>query len=175
MTRKWRRLARIVKLKSRWITVYADKMLDHENNVLEYWHFDRADSVIIIPVQNNNILLPEPIYRVGIGKVMLDFPGGRIENNNLRLTIQAILRKELGLTPKLIDSMHQLNDKSYAVDSSFSSQELYIFIVHIKSDNQPIKSCLHFPASNTDKLLKKLECGQCRLALHEFRTKLKIA
>lgn len=171
MNNKWQRLERIVKLKSRWITVYADKMLDHENNELEYWHFDRADSVIIIPIQNNNILLPQPIYRVGVGKVMLDLPGGRIENSkNIELTIRRILQKELGVPPELLSSLQMLHNKPYAVDSSFSSQKLYIFTVTIKSGKLLKEPYLQIPIAETNRLLNKLECGQCRLVLHEFRT-----
>jgi len=173
MAKKWQRLERIVKLKSRWITVYADKLLDHENNELEYWHFDRADSVIIIPVQHNHILLPEPIYRVGVGRVMLDFPGGRIENSKeIEDTVRRILQKELGVSPDTIRMLRKLNDKPYAVDSSFSSQKLYVFSADIGPANLARPPHLRIPENKIDSLFEKLECGQCRLALHEYKASL---
>lgn len=170
MAKKWQRLERIVKLKSRWITVYADKMLDHEKNELEYWHFKRADSVIIIPVQNSHILLPQQIYRVGVGKVMLDFPGGRVDSKApIENTVRHILQKELGVQPKQITSLRRLTSTPFAVDSSFSSQKLNIFVATIQPGTLTKKPFLSIQISDTQQLLKKLTCAQCRLALHEYR------
>lgn len=168
--KKWRRLERIVKLKSRWITVYADKILDHENHELEYWHFERADSVIIVPIQDDRILLPEAIYRVGVGRIMLDLPGGRIEDTKeTEATIQRILQKELGIVAEQISALRRLNNKPYAVDSSFSSQKLHIFTADIAPGAVASNSHLSFAVTDIGTLLEKLECGQCRLALHEYK------
>ncbi|WP_228040136.1 hypothetical protein [Nodosilinea sp. LEGE 07088] len=43
--------------------------------MLEYWRVEKADSVIILPLQNQRLILPPHTYRPGMGKLTLDFQG----------------------------------------------------------------------------------------------------
>ncbi len=67
---------------SRWLTLIGEHWLDTQGQALEYWRIEKTDSVIVLPIQVDDlaqphILLPPASFRPGVGQVTLDFPGGR--------------------------------------------------------------------------------------------------
>lgn len=76
--RPWRVQDRFLELHARWMTLIGEHLQDHQGEILEYWRIEKADSVIVLPIQNGQFLLPPPSYCPGVGQVTLDFPGGRV-------------------------------------------------------------------------------------------------
>lgn len=169
MAKKWQILDRIIHLQSRWVTVYADRLQDDQGRELEYWHYERPDSVIVIAIQGDQFLLPAPQYRVGVGEIMLDFAGSRLASGQTpEAAARAVLRKELGLAPRAITRLQLLTPAPLAVDSSFSSQRLHGYVAHIATGAKLAPGVQTFAQPNPAALLQALHCGQCRLLLHEY-------
>jgi len=171
MSKDWQTRDRFLELHSRWMTLIGEHLEDDRGEILEYWRIEKADSVIVLAIQGDRILLPSPNYRVGISKTTLDFAGGRV--NNGQTTEQAaiaILKRELGIELEAIAQIIPLNSEGWSVNSSFSNQKLYGFIAHIQSTVKFPPDSLAYPI-NTEglhKLLKDLICLQCRALLMEW-------
>ncbi|HEY9646447.1 MAG TPA: hypothetical protein V6C88_08770 [Chroococcidiopsis sp.] len=176
----WTIRDRFLELHSRWMTLIAEHLQDHQGNVLEYWRIEKADSVIVLPIQhlevtmptNRRILLPMPSYRPGIGQATLDLPGGRLaEGHNPQQSAIAILQRELGIETTSIDQLIPLNSTGWAVNSSFSNQKLYAFVAHLDSiPHLDQSTILSYPTTATgiQQLLQDLTCLQCRAVLLEW-------
>jgi len=50
---KQRILNRFVEMRSRWLTVIGENLEDDQGQILEYWRVEKADSVIILPIQGD--------------------------------------------------------------------------------------------------------------------------
>jgi hypothetical protein len=74
----WQVCDRFLALHSRWMTLIGEHLQAPWGQILEHWRIEKADSVIVLPIQGDSILLPSPNYRPGIGQTTLDFPGGRV-------------------------------------------------------------------------------------------------
>jgi len=167
--KKWKLLHRIVKLKSNWVTVYADKLLDDKDQVLEYWHYERPDSVIVIAIQEGKFLLPAPQYRVGVDKVMTDFAGSRIDKDiKPEQAAINVIGKELGFAKQDITEIKTITKIPLAVDSSFSTQKLHGFIAKIKKSALPNENVQSYKQSEVTKLRSAIHCAQCKLILDEY-------
>lgn len=161
---------RFLELRSHWMTLIGEHLQDDRGQLLEYWRVEKADSVIVLPVQNSMILLPAPSYRPGLGQITLDFPGGRIsEGQDHREAALMTLKRELGIEATAVTRLTPLNSEGWAVNSSFSNQKLYGFTADI--DGGPSTSeLLTYPANSigVSDLLKSLTCLQCRAVLLEW-------
>ncbi len=167
--KKWKLLHRIVQLESPWVTVYADQLKDHTGKEVEYWHYDRPDSAVVIALQDDRFLLPEPVYRVGVDEVMLDFAGTRIAKDKTpQQAAQTVVVRELGIRTEDIISLTPLLDEPLAVDSSFSSQKLHGFVARIRPQATLAPGVRTYTLANAQQLRRQLHCGQCRLLLDEF-------
>lgn len=170
MERSWPVNDRFLELRSRWMTLIGEHLQDDRGQLLEYWRVEKADSVIVLPVQNSMILLPAPSYRPGLGQITLDFPGGRIsEGQDHREAALMTLKRELGIEATAVTRLTPLNSEGWAVNSSFSNQKLYGFTADI--DGGPSTSeLLTYPANSigVSDLLKSLTCLQCRAVLLEW-------
>lgn len=96
----WKTLSRFVEIKSPWLTLIGEKLQNNQDKILDYWLIEKADSVIVIPILNQRLLLPISTYRPGFQQITLDFPGGRLP---LELSPSqgsvTILNKELAIQP----------------------------------------------------------------------------
>lgn len=169
----WQTCDRFLALHSRWMTIIGEHLQDDQGQILDYWRIEKADSVIVLPIQGDRILLPSPSYRPGIGQVTLDFPGGRVPAGQTpKQGAIASLKRELGIEAASIMQLIPLNAEGWAINSSFSNQKLYGFVAHL--DNTANSSAdvtgLIDSASLTDvqNLLQKLTCLQCRAVLLEW-------
>ncbi|MEC4895006.1 MAG: NUDIX hydrolase [Oscillatoria sp. PMC 1051.18] len=169
----WRTLERFLEIRSPWLTLIGEKFQDEQQRILDYWRVEKPDSAIILPMQNHQLLLPIPSYRPGLGKVTLDFPGGRIPSGQTPvMAVAAILQRELGIEASAISKLQSLNQEGWAINSSFSNQRLYGFSAEI--DNQvtinPDQLGATYPISLTgfQNLLQDLTCLQCRNVLLEW-------
>jgi hypothetical protein len=173
MNRGWQTQDRFLELRSQWLTVIGEHLLDETGQTLEYWRVEKADSVIILPIQNQQLILPPPTYRPGLGEKTLDFPGGRVIPGEQPVTsVGKILQRELGITPETITQQITLNSQGWAVNSSFSNQKLFGFVVELQPTVQiPSNFVGAMYKINHDgiaSLLNKLSCLQCRAVLLEW-------
>jgi hypothetical protein len=169
----WQVHDRFLELHSRWITLIGEHLQDHQGKILEYWRIEKADSVIVLPIQDGQFLLPPPSYRPGVGQVTLDFPGGRVsEGQTFEQAAIAILSRELGIEAANITQLMPLNTEGWAVNSSFSNQKLYGFVAHINRLSTPLPNLISatYPVSTAGvyHLFQDLTCLQCRAVLQEW-------
>ncbi|HAC64012.1 MAG TPA: NUDIX hydrolase [Cyanothece sp. UBA12306] len=173
----WKILSRFVEIRSKWLTLIGEKIENNNQEILEYWRVKKDDSAVIIVIHNNQFLLPIPSYRPGLGEITLDFAGGRIPENKTPIeVIPTILKRELDIDEFSIASLTSLNKNGWAINSSFSNQKLYGFVVSILP-NTPINSDklgLTYPVtqSGVNQLLQDLNCLQCRAILLEWKNSL---
>lgn len=159
-----KRLERSVIAQSKWVTFYKDRVESNGGGELEYWCVDRSDSVIVVAVQNGKFLLTPEQYRPGIDQTTLDFPGGRVDANDPLAAAEQTFRREFQLDQSLPLSFQPLISAPLIVDSAFSNQRLYGFMVKIP-DDIIIDGTRQYTA---DELLEKLQCLQCRTLLLEY-------
>lgn len=165
----WQVQDRFLELHSRWFNLIGEHLRDHQGNLLEYWRIEKADSVIILPLQADQILLPSPSYRPGIDQMTLDFPGGRVPiGTSPAQAAITTLQRELGIETSLIRQLIPMNSQGWAINSSFSNQKLYGFVAHLQAPNPSIQSTtINYPANSDgiQQLLQALICLQCRSIL----------
>jgi hypothetical protein len=171
---QWKTLDRIVEINSHWVKLIAEHLENSEGQILEYWRVERADSVIVLTIQDNKLLFPVPMYRPGIGEVTLDFPGGRVSAGEApAAAVPAIIKKELGVTEDAIARIRPINEIGWAINSSFSNQKLYGFVVqlHPTAIVNPERIGAQYLATleGIHELLKDLTCLQCRALLLEWQ------
>lgn len=171
----WQSLERFVEIRSPWLTLIGEKLQDEQQQILDYWRVEKADSVVIIAMQKNRFLLPKPSYRPGLGRATLDFPGGRVLPEQTTVdAVSQILRRELGIEESDVTSLNPLNQTGWAINSSFSNQKLYGFVAEISSEttvNPEKLTPTTYPttAIGVNNLLRDLTCLQCRAVLLEWR------
>ena len=171
----WKTLERFVEIRSPWLTLIGEKLQDERQQILDYWRVEKADSVVIITIQNDRFLLPKSYYRPGLGRATLDFPGGRVLPKQTAVdAVPKILSRELGIGESDIIDLKPLNKIGWAINSSFSNQKLYGFVAEIGSEITVTPELLT-PAIYTtnaigvNNLLQDLTCLQCRAVLLEWR------
>lgn len=173
MTEIWQRRDRFLEMRSRWFTLLGEQWLDHQGHLLEYWRVERAHSVIVLPLQAGQIVLPPPMFRPGIGTATYDFPGGRLPaGESPKTAMIAILQRELGVDATAILHCWPLNPEGWAINSSFSDQHLYGWVAQL-DDQYPIPSeqigyRVTADAAGMHELLQVLTCLQCRAVLLEW-------
>jgi predicted peroxiredoxin len=169
----WKRRDRFLEIRSHWVTLIGEHLEDDKEQNLEYWRVEKSDSAVILPIQNQQIILPPPTYRPGVGTITWDLPGGRIsEGENTEDAVANILQRELGIDMKSIIKLTALTTNGWAVNSSFSNQKLFGFVAEIKPDIRLSKEFIDatYPVTQTgvNNLLKALTCLQCRSIVLEW-------
>ncbi|MBE9182350.1 NUDIX domain-containing protein [Oculatella sp. LEGE 06141] len=171
----WQVRDRFLEMHSRWMTLIGEDLQDQQGEILEYWRIEKADSVIVLPIQNDQFLLPLPSYRPGVGQVILDFPGGRVpETQTPEQAAIAILKRELGIEATSVTQLLPLNKEGWAVNSSFSNQSLYGFVAHLNNveniKQYSEQGFITYPVTplGVQDLLQRFTCLQCRAVLLEW-------
>lgn len=170
----WQIRDRFLELRSRWLTLIGEHLQDQEGQILEYWRIEKADSVVVVPLQGDRILLAVPSYRPGVGQVTLDFPGGRVAPGQTPQQAALItLERELGVAASEILQLSPLNSRGWAVNSSFSNQQLYGFVAEIDPGAEVLAELAAYPGTSegVQHLLQQLTCLQCRAVLLEWQRK----
>ena len=169
----WRTLERFVEFKTPWLTLIGEKLEDERQQILDYWRVEKADSLIIITIQNDQLLLPNYSYRAGVQQLTLDFPGGTLNQDLSHDTAASqILHRELGISPSNILKLTALNEVGWPINSSFSNQKLYGFVAEISPDaiinSERVAKTYATTLEGIKQLLKDLTCLQCRAVLREW-------
>ncbi|MGD1875336.1 MAG: NUDIX hydrolase [Mastigocoleus sp.] len=176
MNTDWQTQDRFLELRSKWMTLIGEHLQDETGQVLEYWRIEKADSVVILPIQNQKLILPLPTYRPGMGEKTLDFPGGRVEEGEEVIkVVPKILQRELGITSESISQLTPLNTQGWTINSSFSNQKLFGFVAELEATVQIPSNLLGamylINQDSMASLLNSLKCLQCRTVLLEWWTK----
>lgn len=171
----WHRLHCFTELRSPWLTLLGERWQDEQGQLLDYWRVEKADSLIILPRHHRTLLLPKPQFRPGLGQFSWDFPGGRwSEPTPLGSVIPQILQRELGLDADSIESLTPINAQGWPINSSFSNQKLYGYLVDIQTQAEISAHYLggRYPLTREgiQALLDILVCLQCRALLLEWWT-----
>jgi hypothetical protein len=171
----WKTLERFVEIHSPWLTLIGEKLQDERGHVCDYWRVEKADSAIILPIWQQQLLLPVPTYRPGVGQVTLDFPGGRIPTGQEpAAVVPAILSRELGIpeAESAIAYLTPLNPTGWLINSSFSNQKLYGFVATLlptaSFNPERLGNTYATTPEGIDALLQALSCLQCRALLLEW-------
>ena len=169
----WHCKERILSLKTRWLTLIGETLETPQGKSLDYWRVEKANSVIVLPIHQQHLLLPPPMYRPGIGKSTWDFPGGRCpDSQRPHSAAKAILQRELGIADSALHHLKALNQIGWPINSSFSNQRLYGFVAELKADTPllPEKLGATYPTTELgiQALLDRLICLQCRSLLIEW-------
>ncbi len=169
----WKTLECFAKITTPWLTLIGEKLEDNRQQILDYWRVEKADSIVIVTIQNNQLILPKSSYRPGVKQVTLDFPGGRVNQAlNLNANAYEILRRELGISNVNLVSLTLLNQVGWAINSSFSNQKLYGFVAEISPqiiiEEQFLARTYPTTSVGINQLLQDLTCLQCRAVLREW-------
>jgi hypothetical protein len=169
----WATLDQFVEIRSHCVTFIGEHLQDDTGKILDYWRVEKEDSVIILPIQNQQFLFPVPMYRPGGGERTLDFPCGRVPTGKTPVeVVPIILKRELGILENAIVSISSINTEGWAIDSSFSNQKVYGFVTKINQNfliNTELLGAI-YPTNQEgiSGLLDELTCLQCRSFLLEF-------
>jgi hypothetical protein len=169
----WQVGDRFLNLQTHWLTLIGEHWQTPDGEKLDYWRVEKADSVIVLPLQFQHLLLPPPMFRPGVGQATLDFPGGRL-SAGLRPEEAAlqILVRELGVEEGAIAQLLPITTRGWYVNSSFSNQTLFGFVAQLNPTlpGSPENIGLRVPATPAGiaTLLAKLRCLQCRALLLEW-------
>lgn len=171
----WQCKERILSLNTRWFTLIGETLETPQGKSLDYWRVEKADSVIVLPIHQQHLLLPPPMYRPGVSQSTWDFPGGRCPGSQTpHSAAKTILHRELGIPDSALHHLQPLNRTGWSINSSFSNQRLYGFVAEIRADTPLLPEKLGATYPTTERgiqsLLKKLMCLQCRSLLIEWWT-----
>lgn len=141
---------------------------------MEYWRVEKADSVIVLPIQAGHVFCVAPTFRPGVGRATLDFPGGRLDAGKApHQILPLLLMRELGIPPQAIKHIEALNSERWIINSSFSNQGLWAFVAEIDETfvipEANIGAKAKTDPAGLEQLTEKLECLQCRAALLEWQ------
>jgi hypothetical protein len=175
----WKKLNSFVSIQSPWLRLLGEKWQNEQQQILDYWRVEKADSVIIITLYRNQFILPKPMFRVGLGEPTLDFAGGRLTTDKTPVSVvPSILQRELDITEEAIISLNPINQIGWSVNSSFSNQKLYGFVAEIDPNWElsidKLGEIYADTSEDVERLLDDLICLQCRSLLLEFLLKRKL-
>jgi len=170
---EWEWIDSLLELRTKWVSFIGEKWRDDKGVELEYWRVERPDSVIVLPIQENCLLLPKPVFRPGVKSMTLDFPGGRTDQNGgPEKAALEILDRELGIGSSAVLDLKHLNEAGWLINSSFSNQKLHAYVAEIDAGFSVPLSLLGHRVNQDMKslngLLEQLECLQCRSVLLEW-------
>lgn len=167
------KIKEVFHLKSKWLTLFCEEWKSEDGALFEYWRIEKADSLIVVPRFENQFVFPQPIFRPGVNKTTLDFPGGRLDNNLGEETLinraKDILCDELCITDNQIRNIELITPTGKAVNSSFNNQKLYVVSAELQALGKvDEKRLILYKQVDSTILLEKLECMQCSYALMYF-------
>jgi ADP-ribose pyrophosphatase YjhB (NUDIX family) len=172
-----RLLSRLVEIRSPWLTVVAERLEEAPGHELDYWRVEKADSVVVVTLLGDQIVLPPRTYRPGVSRLTLDLPGGRLRPGEAVVDAAArTVLRELGLSDaSALKSVDQLNGTGWDVDSSTSSQRLFgavaVLAGHAQLPSEHVGASYPATDAGLAALLSDLSCLQCREVLREWRAR----
>ena len=165
----WSVISEISRTKTPWVTIITEHVQDENNTDLTYWRVQKADSLIVLPVHEDRLLLPERLfYRHGAGDETYDFPGGRIlQSESHTEAASRLLTKEMDIEKKDIFQITPLTSSGLLINSAFSNQRLHGVIATV-SVRPPGTMSYRASIEEFSELLERLTCLQCRALALEW-------
>ncbi len=109
--------------KTVYIELYQDKVRTPKGNVLTYTKYHASDVVIVVPFIDRQTLLMIRQFRYPIGKVLLEFPAGHVEDGEDPLdTAERELEEETGYRASKVEHVY-----SYHPSVSRTKQSVHVF------------------------------------------------
>jgi ADP-ribose pyrophosphatase len=109
--------------KTVYIELYQDKVRTPKGNVLTYTKYHASDVVIVVPFIDRQTLLMIRQFRYPIGKVLLEFPAGHVEDGEDPLdTAERELEEETGYRASKVEYVY-----SYHPSVSRTKQSVHVF------------------------------------------------
>ncbi len=101
--KKWKTLSSKIILPSKWMKINQQTVkLPNGTTLDDYYVWLKGDVVVIVPITPDDELVFVKQYRHGVGKFMIEFPGGIIEKNQDPLkTAKQELKEETDAKGKL--------------------------------------------------------------------------
>jgi len=149
----------------------GERWRDGTGRDLEYWRVEKPDSLLVVTVHDGRLITPVRSFRPGVGRMTLDFAGGRLEASHaIAESAPAIVRREFKLeTDDLFESQEALNAVGWDVDSATSSQRVFGVAAVLRRELQVPEECVgaSYPATRAGgrEMLGELVCLQCRAVL----------
>src|ERR671928_224455 len=136
MESEWKVIQKELIFQNPWIELHQDKVETRRGKVVDYTWYKSSDVAVIVPFLEKDNLVMIRQYRYPLGKVLLEFPAGHIENGeDAAKTAKRELLEETGYIANKIDCMY-----TYHPSVSISSQLVYIFrasdLVEEKSNSE---------------------------------------
>jgi len=158
-------------LRNPWLRLVGERLQTPDQQTVDYWRVEKADSAIVLPIWRAQVVLPPAVYRPGLGQATLDLPGGRVAaGQDSALAAQAILQRELHLEAHALSTLERINAEGWPVNSSFSNQRLFGFLATLTDADHRFPTGSHyFPATPAGlrQLLQQILCLQCRTVILE--------
>lgn len=155
------------------MALVGERWLDSEGNEIDYWRVENSDSLIVIVVYREELVLPVPAYRPGVGRATLDFCGGRLPDPaDMGGEAKRIVARELGIDdPDPFERIEHVNSTGWETNSSFESQRVFGVVATLKAGLDIDPSVVGASYATSDAgvrdLLERLTCLQCRGVLAE--------
>lgn len=172
-SKKWKVNKQFLKISSTWLTIFGERLTNHEGKNLDYWRVEKPDSVIALTLQKNRFVLPPKEYRPGISCETLDFPGGRIPKKSTpEKAIRIVIRREMAIDDTDIVELMPLNKTGWHINSSFSNQHLFGYVAkideNVKFNNGKGIQLIPTTVDGIEHMLTEIKCLQCRVILLEW-------
>lgn len=170
---RWVRCKEVVRIVSPFVTLIGERWRSDATDELDYWRVEKVDSVIVLPVHREQLLCAPPVFRPGVQRATLDFPGGRLpQGRSPEDMAPDLLERELGVRADAILRIRSLNRAPWIVNSSFSNQGVWGLVAEIdpKYDVAGGRVGMMAPATpqGVEAMLEAIECLQCRAVLLEW-------
>lgn len=130
----WKVLDQKVVLDTPWFKISRQHLRTPGGNEAEFYIHDNNDSVLCFCVDDQDRVLIEKQYRPAVGRVSIDYPAGRVEQDDAstEAAIRRELAEEVGFTAASLTRLAVI-DK----DPGWSRARMHIFLARGRVDQTP--------------------------------------
>lgn len=103
MDSKWHKKSSQILYEDKWLKVHKDTIVSYDAKK-EYTLVDRRNSVVIIPLTDNNETILQEQFRVAVLKSFWEFPMGGVEDSQtIEQAARLELKEEANITPNSLE------------------------------------------------------------------------